>query len=276
MPKIAVAQTECIIGDVSANLAIGSELIRDAGSQGASLVILPECFTTGLCGDNAQLAESVPGPSTEKLGEAARAAESFVVFGMVEENPSGMPFNAAILLGPDGEVRDVYRKVHLYLGETQGFSAGSRRCVADLGFCRAAITICYDYIFPEYIRGLVDAGASLLIHPTAWVNTDECESWNYNTHAYRAVAIARAIENTVFLATANHTSAYDDGGHLRALGESAIIAPWGEILAEVPEGQGIAVAECEFDKIEGWQNAAAPYLRDRKRTFYFHTNLVDE
>lgn len=267
--KIAVGQPQCAIGNVPANLEKGAEMVRDAGSRGASLVCLPECFTTGLVfGEMDRLAETVPGPSTDKLGEAARSANAFVLFGMVEKNPAGKPFNAAVLLSPEGRVIAAYRKIHLYMGEAQAFAPGARRFMAELGFCKAAVTICYDYIFPEFIRGFVDCGARLLLHPTAWVNTDECERWRYNTGAFRAVGIARAIENTIFYATANHASVYDSAGSLRGIGQSAIIAPWGEILAEVTSGEGVAVAECDFSRIEGWQETAAPYLKDRRHTLY--------
>ncbi|MBI2193501.1 MAG: carbon-nitrogen hydrolase family protein [Planctomycetes bacterium] len=272
--KLAVGQPACRVGQVAVNLRRGVEMIREAGARGASLLCLPECFTTGLVfGEMERLAERVPGPTTDRLGEAARAARAHVLFGMVEANPAGKPFNAAVLLDPDGRVSSVYRKVHLYMAEAEVFAAGARRSVVDLGFCTAGITICYDYIFPEYIRRLVDRGARLLLHPTAWVNTDECERWRYNTDAYRAVGIARAVENTIFYASSNHASVYDSAGSLRGIGHSSIVAPWGEILAEVPEGEGMAVAECDFASIEGWQKTAAPYLRDRRGTLYEQLSL---
>jgi predicted amidohydrolase len=264
--KIAVCQTICAPGDIEANIGKGVEMVREAAGRGAKLMVLPECFTTGApVGGGAPTAEPVPGPSVEKLGAAARAARAFVIYGTVEKNASGKPFNSAVLLDPQGSVAAVYRKAQLYLNEADDHARGDRRCVADLGFCKAGITICYDYIFPEYIRALVDAGARLLVHSTNWLNTGECERWHYNTDAYRAVCIARAIENTIFVASANRFGPCG-GGTMHSIGQSAIIAPWGEILAEVRDGEGVAVAECDFERIEGWQQAAAPYLRDRKHT----------
>jgi len=264
--KIAVCQTICAPGDIEANVRKGAEMVREAAGRGAKLIALPECFTTGSpTGGKTLPSEPVPGPSTEKLGAAARAAQAFVVYGTVERNAGGKPFNCAVLLDPQGSVAAIYRKAQLYLGEANDHARGDRRCMVDLGFCKAGITICYDYIFPEYIRALVDAGAQLLVHPTNWLNTPECERWHYNTDAYRAVCIARAIENTIFVASANRFSP-GGSGTTRSIGQSAIIAPWGEILAEVRDGEGVAVAECDFARIEGWQKAAAPYLRDREHT----------
>jgi predicted amidohydrolase len=76
--------------------------------------------------------------------------------------------------------------------------------------------------------------------------------------------MTRALENTVFLMSANLSGPYDSAGTLRAIGQSAVIAPWGQILAEVQTGQGLAVAEVDFTQAPGWQAVAAPYLKDRR------------
>jgi predicted amidohydrolase len=78
------------------------------------------------------------------------------------------------------------------------------------------------------------------------------------------MGMARALENTVFFMSANHFGNYDAAGALRAVGQSAVIAPWGEVLAEVREGAGLAVAEVDFSKAAQWREAAAPYLADRR------------
>jgi predicted amidohydrolase len=135
--------------------------------------------------------------------------------------------------------------------------------VMDFGFATAGITICYDYIFPEYLRDLAVRGARLIVHPTAWVDTQSCRDWHYPAaEAYRAQCQVRALENGVFFMSANHCGPYDEDGNLQGVGRSAIIAPWGEVLAEVGEGPGVAVAEAEFSKIEEWACTAAPYLSD--------------
>jgi len=251
MPRLAVIQTVCRVGDVEHNLSNMSALVAEAGRQGADLVCLPELSTTGFVPERfAELAEPIPGPSTARLGQAAKAGRLFLVAGLLERDPQTQRLhNACVLISPGGELLDRYRKVFLYLGERDILWPGSEPCLY--------------YVFPEYLRWLVDQGAQLLVHPTAWLTTDTCRQWHYSPLAYRAMGITRALENTVFFLSANHCGDYDPQGSLRAIGQSAVIAPWGEVLAEVSEGQGVAVADVDFGKIPAWQQAAAPYLADR-------------
>ncbi len=266
MPRLAVAQTVCQVGDVAANLDAAAGLLAQAKRERADLVCFPELFTTGLVPERtAELAETIPGPATDTLGRLAKDCGAFVVAGLLEKDPDGARFyNASVLLSPDGGLLARYRKVYLYLGERDILTAGREPCACDVGFARIALTICYDYVFPQYIQHLVDQGADLLVHSTAWLATGACEAWRYNPQAYRAMGMARALENTVFFMSANHFGPFDAEGALRAIGQSAIIAPWGEILAEVPEGQGLAVADADFSRAPTWRSAAAPYIADRR------------
>ncbi|HUT33051.1 MAG TPA: carbon-nitrogen hydrolase family protein [Planctomycetota bacterium] len=266
MPRLAVAQTVCKVGDVPANLETAASLLAQAGRERADLVCFPELFTTGLVPERtAELAETIPGPSTDTLGRLARACGAFVVAGLLEKDPDGGRFyNSSVLLSPDATLLARYRKVYLYLGERDILTPGREPCVCDVGFGRLALTICYDYVFPQYIQHLVDQGAELLVHSTAWLTTDACEQWRYHPLSYRAMGMTRALENTVFFMSANHAGAFDADGALRAIGQSAIIAPWGEVLAEVGEGQGLAVAHADFSKAPQWRSAAAPYVSDRR------------
>jgi predicted amidohydrolase len=97
------------------------------------------------------------------------------------------------------------------------------------------------------------------------VTTDLCEQWPYSPMAYRAMGMTRALENGVFYMSANLWGASDPDGQLRAIGQWAIIAPWGEVLAEVEAGKGAAVAAVDFEAPEGWSQAAAPCREDRSR-----------
>jgi len=261
--RIAVAQMHVSPGDVDRNLSTALDLVAEAGAQDADLVVLPEMALMGLPNDPADVAQSIPGPATEQLGEAATRADLWLVAGMAESNPAGSPFNAAVVIAPDGEIASVYRKVFLYLQEAEAFGRGCEACLLDLGFAHAGLTICYDYIFPEYVRRLATAGAELLLHPTAWVDTEAGREWGYpSAGAYRAQCMVRALENQVFFASANVVGRYDESGYLDGVGRSAVIAPWGEVLAEVAEGEGVAVGECDFSRIEAWCEQVAPYMRD--------------
>jgi len=261
--RIAVAQMQVTPGDLEANLAKALDLIAEAGSRDADLIVLPEMALSGLPEDAAEVALPIPGEVTDRLAGAAAECGAWLVAGMPERSPGGRPWNAAVAVSPDGDIAAVYRKVFLYLQEAEGFARGSEACLLDLGFCTAGLTICYDYIFPEYIRRLVLAGARLILHSTAWLDTQACRDWHYPApEAYRAQCMVRALENGVFLASANIVGTYDAGGYLEGVGRSAVIAPWGEVLAEVPEGEGVAVADCDFSRIGPWSDEVAPYLRD--------------
>jgi 5-aminopentanamidase len=265
--RLAAGQYQCVVGDREANLSIIEKLAENAAQQGAQLVCFPEMGTTGFAGELLdELAEPIPGPSTRRLGDFARQNRLSLIAGLPETDPAtGRLYNSCVLLTPDGELAARYRKRCLYLNEQQRFSPGEQSVLYDAGFGRLALTICYDYVFAEYIRRLVDAGAELICHPTAWVTTDVCEQWHYSPMAYRAMGMTRALENGVFFLSANLWGPCDREGHLRAIGQSAIIAPWGEVLAEVPSGEGVVVATVDLDAPEGWSQAAAPYRKDRAR-----------
>ncbi len=263
MPKLAVAQLNCVVGDVGANVAKMVDLIAEARGQSADLVCFPECATTGLVYDGmADLAEPVPGPSSAGLCAAAAEASIWVVAGMATRSGDDV-YNSALVISPTGDLAAVYHKCYLYMSEADSFARGRRACVQDLGFATAGICICYDYIFPEYMRDLVTRGARLLIHPTAWIDSDTCREWGYPAgDALRAQAVTRALENGVYFISANHCGTYDSGGFLQGVGRSAIIAPWGEVLAELPDEEGVVSAEVNFDLIPKWAETAAPYLSD--------------
>jgi len=265
--RIAITQIECAVGNVDANVAKACGMIADAASQGADLVLLPEVFTTGfVLPEQPELAEPIPGPTTDRLAKSAADGGIWVVAGMVERGPETEDLhNAAVVIGPNGDLVTRYRKVYLYLGERDTMVPGRDACLVDLGFAKAGVTICYDYIFPHYIHGLVERGAELLLHPTAWVMTDDCAEWHYPADAYRSQCVTRALENSVFLASSNHCGVCDANGYTRGVGQSAVIAPWGEVLAEIPDGEGVAVADVDFSMTEGWRRTAAPYLADWDR-----------
>jgi predicted amidohydrolase len=264
---LAVGQYQCEVGDKNANLAKIERLAGEAARQGAQMVCFPEMGLTGFAGAQLRdLAEPIPGPTMQQLGEIARQNHLSLIAGLPEIDPAtGKLHNTCVLLSPEGTLAVHYRKRCLYLDEKWTFEPGDRSVLFDAAFGRMALTICYDYVFAQYIRQLVDAGAELICHPTAWVTTDVCEQWRYSPMAFRAMGMTRALENGVYFLSANLWGACDPDGHLRAIGQSAIIAPWGEILAEVQAEEGVAVATVDFDAPEGWRRAAAPYRQDRSR-----------
>jgi predicted amidohydrolase len=284
MTRLAVAQTRCVPGDLAANLAHGAELIAEASRQGAQLVCLPECFdATGSGPRLMEIAEPVPkmgtgtpvssclengacphfrGKSSEALSQAAADGALWVIAGVVERAAEQL-FNTALVISPSGDLIAKYRKCYLYMSEADTYAPGRESCLVDFGFAQAGVVICYDYIFPEYIRSLAVRGAQLIVHPTMWWDTAECRRWGYPAlEAYRAQCRVRALENGVFFLSANHACPTDRAAPRGPVGHSCIVAPWGEMLVELGEEPGVAVAEVDFAAAAGWAAAAAPYLRD--------------
>ncbi len=260
MARIAVAQMDPDVADLQVNLDKARALIAAAADQGAELVVLPEIALRGEDAEGNAITLDVPGPAVDELASMAQDAGAWVVMGLAE---ASKPYNSAVVFDPAGKLADVYRKVFLYLGENDGYEPGTEACLLDFGFCTAGLTICYDYIFPEYIRALVVGGARLLLHPTAWQDNDVCRQWKYPAReAYRSQCLVRALENNIFVASANRARSLDANGNLYQVGGSSIIAPWGEVLAEVDAVEDVAVADLDFARADEWASSAAPYFSD--------------
>jgi predicted amidohydrolase len=263
--RLAAAQISARPGGKKANLERIGLWAERADSLGVDLVCFPELCTTALAALPAvELAEPIPGPTTDQLAAMAGQHGLWMVVGMIEANPTGRPYNSAVVIDPAGAVASIYRKIYLFSGERDGFARGAQPCLVDLPFARAAVTICYDFIFPNYIAGLVDRGAELILHPTNWLTTDSWVGLGYSQQEYRAVGITRAVENTVWFLSANRYGPSDESAAYSSIGQSAIIAPWGKVLAEVEDGEGLAVAEVDFDAATAWREQVAQYLADRR------------
>jgi len=215
--------------DMAGNRA-ALDIVRDVGSgrPGTDLVVFPEVFARdfGTPGaDVAPYAEELDGPFVTRLHELAREADLTVVAGMFErsEDPQ-RPYNTLVAVGPSGLVAS-YRKIHLYDSfghrESDRLLAGTvEPVVVEVGGFKVGLMTCYDLRFPELARALVDRGAEILVVPAAWVAGDrKVEHW-------RTLVIARAIENTVYVAAAGQPGP-------RYTGHSMIVAPHGDVLVEL-------------------------------------------
>jgi predicted amidohydrolase len=257
-----------VVGDVEANLAKIERFVATAGAQGANFVIVPELGTTGyFVGDRLEaLAEPVPGPTTGRLGEMARANNTYLLCGMIERGPGGRLYNALVMLSPAGDVAGSYRKCHMFSVEKQFFTPGDASAVYDTEFGRVALTVCYDLVFPEYIRSLVLQGAELILNGTDWITDAWQTGKGWGGEVVSHLAATRALENTVHVAMANRVGV--EAGW-KSLGHSCICAPSGSFLARIEEGEGIASATVELDSPEWakWRSIAT-YLPDRRLDLY--------
>jgi predicted amidohydrolase len=236
--KIAAVQMDCALADVAGNLAAIRRLLNQAVGEGAKLVIFPECALSGYCFTSREegwkAAVPVPGPEMNAIAADCSALGCHAVVGLLERGPADALFNSCALVGPSGLVA-CYRKLHLpFLGVDRFTTPGDRPFVVhDLGGLRIGMNICYDGSFPESSRVLMLLGADLVVLPTNWPMTAKgvCEMCH-----------VRAMENHIFYAAVNRVG--EERG-FRFKGQSRIIAPSGESLAEAGEGPALLYAEID-------------------------------
>jgi predicted amidohydrolase len=222
--KIAAVQMDISLGKVDLNLSAIESRLREAVSNGAKLVVFPECAVSGYCFDSLDealpFAQPIPGPATQHISAVCAELGAFAVFGMLERDGE-RAFNAAVLTGPNGVIGS-YRKTHLpFLGVDQHVNYGDRAFeVHQAGDVKVGMNICYDSAFPEASRCLTLLGADLIALPTNWPPGAECVAGH--------VLNTRAMENAVYFAAANRVG--EERG-FRFIGLSRICAPNGSTLA---------------------------------------------
>src|SRR5438105_439146 len=223
--KIAAVQMDCHLGDKRGNLDTIRSRLREAGGQGARLVVFPECALTGYCFESKEEAwphaEPLPGPSTDTLAADCRELGVWAIVGTLERVEQTRDlFNVAALVGPDG-LAAVYRKLHLpFLGVDRFTTPGDRPfAVHDLGGLRVGMNICYDGGFPEAARVLMLLGADLVVLPTNW------PPGAMSTVKY--LIQARALENRIYYAAVNRVG--EERG-FRFIGQSRLADCDGELL----------------------------------------------
>ena len=264
----AVVQMQPKSGDVQSNLESIEAFSEGAANRGATLMIVPELATTGYLLDERieELAETIPGDTSSRLCDIARENSVYLVCGMIERD-GGNFFNSAVLCGPEGELLARYRKLHLFSTEKAWYSLGSEICVVETQIGNIGLTVCYDLIFPEYIRSLTLAGAELIVNCTNWVTNDyQTNEWGWSGEQVQSLVRTRALENGVYVAMADCT---DVDGDWRSLGHSCIAGPSGRLLASLGEESGVATATIDLDPeyLSGWRSIAT-YLPDRRPELY--------
>jgi len=231
--RVALVQSSPVFGDIGANLR---QLLAALAANEADFYVLPELCLSGYDFDGpSQLAPFAQEAGAEPLEALARAAAergAGIAFGFAE-SAGGKLYNSSCLALPDGR-RRVYRKTHLFAREKLLFSPGDTGFfVEEFRGLRVGIAICFDWIFPESFRTLALLGADLVAHCANLV-LPYCQRVDY----------ARAVENRIYVATANRVGIEERAGRrLTFTGESVLVAPDGEYLARLPAGEpAVAVA----------------------------------
>jgi predicted amidohydrolase len=240
--------------DLARNLARARELVIRAKDLGAELVALPEHFAyLGPEDANMPSAQPLQGSLVQEFGALAGELGIFLLLGSFPEitDASSPPHNTSVLLGKDGEILAVYRKIHLFdVDLAGGPSYQESRCICpgeDIVATAlpgkpftAGLAICYDLRFPELFRALSAKGADLLILPAAFALSTGRDHWE-------VLVRARAIENQAYIIAPAQWGQHSPGR--RSYGRSLIVDPWGTVLAQAPDDEGVILTELDHARL---------------------------
>jgi len=268
--------------DAAENVERAVKGVRDAAQKGAEVVCLPEMYRTPYFCQREDaalfdLAETVPGPSTEAFQKAAKDAGTAVVVPIFEKRATGLYHNSAVVIDADGAVLGLYRKMHI--PDDPAFYEKFYFTPGDLGFKafdtkagRIGTLICWDQWYPEGARLTALKGAAVLFYPTA-IGWHPHEKEQYGTHqrdAWRTIQRSHAIANGVYVAVVNrvgHEVPPEGGPGLEFWGSSFVADPFGVVIAEAGLGEEILVAEIDIARMEDVRRNW-PFLRDRRIDAY--------
>ncbi len=279
---IGVVQHACG-ADVDANLKKTVEGIRTTASQGAKLVVLQELhrslyFCQQENPDLFDLAETIPGPSTDTLGALAKELGVVIVSSLFERRAAGLYHNTAVVLDSDGSIAGKYRKMHI--PDDPGYYEKFYFTPGDLGFApiqtsvgKLGVLVCWDQWFPEGARLMAMAGADLLIYPTAigWHPPDDEAEKQRQRDAWITIQRAHAVANGLPVISVNrigHEPDPDGGPGAEFWGSSFVAGPQGEILWQADtESESFAAVKVDLARGEDVRRMW-PYLRDRRVDHY--------
>ncbi|UUA73865.1 carbon-nitrogen hydrolase [Cellvibrio sp. QJXJ] len=280
--NIGVVQQSCT-ADIAANFTKTLENIRKLAAQGAELVVLQELhrglyFCQQEISDHFDQAETIPGPSTEALGNLARELNVVIVASLFEKRGVGLHHNTAVVIERDGSIAGKYRKMHI--PDDPGYYEKFYFTPGDLGFNpiqtsvgKLGVLVCWDQWFPEAARLMAMAGADLLIYPTAigWTPSEDEGEKDRQREAWITVQRAHAIANGLPVVSVNRVGHEPDpagGCGLDFWGSSFVTGPQGEFLWVAPVDQEVnAVVEIDLQRSEAVRRMW-PYLRDRRIDHY--------
>ena len=269
--------------DPAANLDRALSAIREAAAAGAGVVCLPELFRSPYFCQREDprlfdLAEPVPGPTTEAVGAAARQEGVVVVAPVFERRAPGLYHNSAVVIDATGEAVGLYRKMHI--PDDPAYYEKFYFTPGDLGFRafdtragRIGTLICWDQWYPEGARLTALQGAVILFFPTAigWHPGEKEAHGAVQRDAWRTIQRSHAIANGVYVAAVNrvgHEKPSEGGPGLEFWGSSFLCDPFGVVVAEAsPEKEEVVVGEVDLDRLEDVRRNW-PFLRDRRTDAY--------
>lgn len=290
MPDIPIAllQHTCSANPEQNHTEIGRQIVS-AAEQGARLILLQELHNSLYFCQTEEprqfdLAETIPGPSTDRLGQVARQHGVVIVASLFEKRATGLYHNTAVVLDSDGHIAGCYRKMHI--PDDPGFHEKFYFTPGDLGFSpittavgKLGVLVCWDQWFPEAARLMALAGAEMLLYPTAigWDPRDDAAEQQRQLDAWITIQRAHAVANGIPVAVCNRSgfeAAPDNSGNgIQFWGNSFIAGPQGEILARA----GVDTTEILTGSLDMSRSETVrriwPYLRDRRIDAYGELSL---
>jgi len=247
---VAAVQMNPQLGKIEENLiAMGKLVDKICTEQKTDLIVFPELATTGyeLGLRFTEAAERVPGPAVNLLAQRASDYSTHIVFGLVtKERVESTIYNAAVVIGPDGEMLGEYRKLHLPGEERLAFRPGYRLPTFETSFGQVGVLLGWDLAFPEAARSLALDGAELLCVCANWGHPP-AQAWEPYIEEWRTYIGARALENAFFVAASNRIG---EEYTYRFFGDSRIVGPRGETYVFIEEEESAyAVATIDLDAI---------------------------
>ncbi len=258
--KVATIQFEPTMFEKERNIARLLDMVTEAAENGARLIVTPEMGTTGYCWfDRAEVSpfvETIPGPTTGRFHEIARAHDCYIVIGMPEiDATTGLYYNAAALIGPDGVI-GTHRKSHPYISEPKWSAPGNLgHQVFETPIGRIAMLICMDIHFIETARLAALGGADVICHISNWLaERTPAPYW-----------ISRAFENGCYVIESNRWGLERT---VQFSGGSCVIAPDAGIEAVIDSGDGIAYADIDLERARARRVLDEPVFEQRRPDLY--------
>ena len=277
---------EAVSGDREAQLEASIAHVREAAEGGAQIICLQELFNSPyFCksthADRFDLAEPIPGPTTDRMQEVARELEVVIIVPIFERQGPGMYRNSAAIIDADGSLLGVYRKMHIpddplyhekyYFvpGDAHEEAGGFK--VWETRYARVGILICWDQWYPEAARITSLLGAEVIFFPTAigWHPAEKDEYGTAQVEAWRTIQRSHAIANGVFTASPNRVGHEDEPGTdgIEFFGHSFVCDPFGRMIAEAGTDPEVLVVKCDPALIDETRRNW-PFLRDRRIDAY--------
>ena len=262
--------------DPAENLEIVRGMMQQAADQGARFILTPEvtnCVSSSRAHQAAVLSPQDDDATLAGLREEAARLGVWLLIGSLAlktTDPDGRFANRSFLIGPDGAIGAWYDKIHMFdvqvsevetYRESAGFRPGDSAVLADAGFAKIGMTVCYDVRFPHLHRSLAQAGAQILTVPAAFSPVTGAAHWE-------PLLRARAIETGCYVLAPAQTGLHPSstGGTRRTYGHSMVISPWGEVLADAGTEPGITFVDLAMDDVAQARARVPALMHDRKFT----------